>query len=292
MRYLDHITALNRHDLSGFRPLFVGGREVGWVRHAVAERLAREADLFEVGPFGVALGGAATTPAARGEAVAAALASLVADGAIEPPRGERYAVAERWGAPTLFEIDRAHVPVLGVRAYGVHLNGYVRRADGLHLWIGRRASDRIVAPGKLDNVVAGGQPAGLSVADNLRKECAEEAGFGPDLAGRARAAGFVSYCLETRVGLKPDTLFVYDLEIPETVVPTNQDGEIDAFMLWPAERVLETLRSGWDFKFNVALVLLDFAIRHGLITPDDEPEYEALARGLRHEPLAHPTHPA
>lgn len=292
MQYMDHITALNRHDLSGFRPLFVGGREIGWLRHALAERLAHEADLFEVGPFGVALGGAATSPDARSEAVAAALASLIADGTIEPPRGERYAVRDHWGGPVLFEVDRAHVPVLGVRAYGVHLNGYVLRPDGLYMWIGRRAADRAIAPGKLDNVVAGGQPAGLSVADNLTKECAEEAGFDADLAARARPAGVVSYCLETASGLKPDTLFVYDLEIPEHVTPVNQDGEIEAFMLWPMARVLETLRAGWDFKFNVPLVLLDFAVRHGLITPDDEPDYEHLVRGLRHDPLVHPTHPA
>lgn len=292
MRYLDHVLRLNRHDLSGFRPLFVEGREVGWVRHALAERLAAEAGIFDVGPFGLALAGSRLTPTARGEAVAAALASLVADGTIPPPYGERYAVTAHWGGPVLFTIDRAHAPVLGVRAYGVHVNGYVRRADGLFMWIGRRARDRAVAPGLLDNMVAGGQPAGLSLTDNLIKECEEEAGFGPDLARLGRPAGFVSYCLETAAGLKPDTLFVYDLEVPEGVEPVNRDGEIDGFMLWPVEQVLESLAQDGAFKFNVPLVILDFAVRHGLIDGDTDPDYEALVRGLRHDPLMHPTHGA
>lgn len=292
MRFLDHITVLNRHDLSGFRPLFVEGREVGWVRHGLAERLAAEAGIFDVGPFGLALSGGRLSPAARGEAVAAALSSLVADGTIPPPRGETYAVTGHWGGPVLFTLDRAHVPVLGVRARGVHVNGYVRRADGMDMWIGRRAADRLVAPGQLDNMVAGGQPAGLSLAENLIKECEEEAGFAPDLARRARPAGFVSYCLETQAGLKPDTLFVYDLEVPEGVQPVNQDGEIESFSLWPMERVLEALGQEGAFKFNVPLVILDFAVRHGFIDADTYDDYEALVRGLRHDPLMHPTHGA
>jgi hypothetical protein len=35
-----------------------------------------------------------------------------------------------------------------------------------------------------------------------------------------------------------------------------------------------------DFKFNCNLVLIDFFVRHGLIGPDD-PDYEAICRGLR-----------
>lgn len=38
-----------------------------------------------------------------------------------------------------------------------------------------------------------------------------------------------------------------------------------------------------DFKFNVNLVILDFALRHGLIGVDD-PEYTDVATGL-HRPL-------
>ena len=44
------------------------------------------------------------------------------------------------------------------------------------MWIGRRARDKPTFPGMLDNFVAGGQPIGIGLMDNLIKEAAEEAG--------------------------------------------------------------------------------------------------------------------
>jgi len=287
MSYMDHLRTLNTHDMSGFRPFFVAGQEVGWIRHAIADRLSQEGSreghgrVFEVGPFGVALCASLDTPTGRTSAVAAALAPLVAEGLAPPPRNELYPVVERWSAPPLFALDRAHVPLLGVQAFGVHLNGVVRRPDGLHMWVARRADDRAVAPGKLDNIVAGGQPVGLGLMENLVKECAEEAGLAPNVARQARPVGLISYCLETEAGLKPDTLFVFDLDLPEDVTPVNQDGEVSDFMLWPIERVLKTVRDSDAFKYNVPPVILDFAVRHGILSPDTTPEYVPLVQGLR-----------
>lgn len=294
MSYMHHIQALNAHDMGGFRPFFVAGREIGWVRHGIAERLGRAGagSAFDVGPFGLALNPSLWTPDARTAAVSQVLALLVAEGLAPPPRHELYPVVAQWAEPPLFALDRAHVPLLGVRAFGVHLNGFVRRPDGLYMWIAQRAEDRAVAPGKLDNMVAGGQPIGLGLMENLIKECAEEAGLAPHLARQAQPVGAVSYCLESDIGLKPDTLFVFDLDLPEDVTPVNQDGEIAAFMLWPIRQVLERLATTDDFKFNVPHVILDFALRHGVITPDETPEYVALVQGLRRAPvLFHPDAP-
>jgi len=279
--YLNHIHALNRHDMSGFRPFFVAGREVGWVRHTLAERLAEATTVFDVGPLGLSLRAELGDVDTRSVAVAEALTPLVDESVLPPRHGEMYAVSERWGEPVLFRLDRAHVAALGVRAHGVHMNGYVRRPDGLFLWVARRSEDRWVDPGKLDNLVAGGHAAGLSLWQTLVKECGEEAAIRPDLVRHARPAGLVSYCLEVDMGLRPDTLFVYDLELPADFEPRNTDGEISAFMLWPAEKVLETVRVTEAFKFNVPLVILDFAVRHGLLTADGEPEYSDIVHGLR-----------
>ena len=41
-------------------------------------------------------------------------------------RNETFDVAPRWGAPVVFRLDRGAVPFFGTRAYGVHLNGYLR----------------------------------------------------------------------------------------------------------------------------------------------------------------------
>jgi hypothetical protein len=77
-------------------------------------------------------------------------------------------------------------------------------------------------------------------------------------------------------------MFVYDLDVPADFTPHNRDGEIVRFELMPAETVLDRIRTTDDFKFNVNLVILDFAVRHGLLKPD-EPGYLDVASKL-HRP--------
>jgi 8-oxo-dGTP pyrophosphatase MutT (NUDIX family) len=163
------------------------------------------------------------------------------------------------------------------------LNGYHRRGDALYVWVGRRSPDKQVAPDKLDNLVAGGIGNGHGVEETLVKEAEEEASIPTELIRRAAPAGAVSYRMETQLGIRDDVLFVYDLETPEDFTPKNRDGEIVQFELMPARDVIERIRTTDDFKFNVNLVILDFAIRHGLLRPDD-PEYLDVATGL-HRPL-------
>jgi hypothetical protein len=56
------------------------------------------------------------------------------------------------------------------------------------------------------------------------------------------------------------------------------------------EEVLELVENTRRFKFNCALVIIDFMIRHGVIDAD-HPDYEALALGLRPQVrLASPGH--
>ena len=81
------------------------------------------------------------------------------------------------------------------------------------------------------------------------------------------------------MGLKPDVMFCYDLELPADFTPENTDGEIAEFFLWPAARVMEIVETSFDFKFNCNLVNLDFFVRHGLIPPDHR-DYIDIVRGL------------
>lgn len=281
MSFLDRIRACNAHDLSGFRPFEVEGTRVGWIRHALAEQLPGVDPGFVVTPERVAIAPEVRDFEARSTVLEHAAQYLVESGAVPELRGEYYAVAPRWGAEPLLRIDRAVVAQFGTAAYGLHVNGFVRRADGgIDLWVGRRARDRAVSPGKLDNLIAGGQPIGLSLAENLEKEAAEEAGIDAELARRAVPVGAVTYTLETPAGLKPDTLFLYDLELTPDFVPRNTDGEVEEFQLWPLERVAETVRDTEDWKFNVNLVIIDFLVRHGYLRPE-EPDYLEIVTGLR-----------
>ena len=280
MSLLDRVRACQAWRPEAYRPWTVGGSLVGRVPHALAERLRAFPDVFRVSDDGLALNPALDDFSSRSAAVDELVRALVAAGEIRRYRGEAYRVAPLWEGETLFTIDRGAVPVLGVRGYGVHVNGLVEGPHGLEMWIGRRARDKPNDPGKLDHLVAGGQPHGMTVFDNLVKEAAEEAGLPTALARRAAPVGAVSYRCERPDGLRDDVVFCYDLVLPPDFVPRNTDGEVESFELWPMETVAARLAESDDFKFNVALVIVDLMVRHGVLGPDD-PDYMAIVAGLR-----------
>ncbi len=282
MSFADHIRGCNNYDPGRVVPLVAGECRIGWLRRDNAAALARFPRVFAVEAERVRLVVEGDVDAVSA-AVDAVVEALVVERQVPKWRDETFDVMPRWGDQPLFRLDRGAVPFFGVRAYGVHLNGYRREGGRLHLWVGRRAPDKRVAPDKLDNIVAGGIGNGHGIADTLVKEGEEEAGMPPELTQRAMPVGAVSYLMETELGIRDDVLFVYDIEMPADFVPTNKDGEIVHFELMPADAVVERVRRTDDFKFNVNLVILDFALRHGLI-PVADPEYLDVASGL-HRPL-------
>ena len=199
--------------------------------------------------------------------------------------GEPYAVTAGGRDQAVCVIDRVAASAFGVRSFGQHLNGYVRRQGDTLMWIGRRAGDRRLFPGALDNMVAGGLPYGVSLHDNLLKECHEEAGVPADIAGQAVTVGAVSYNRVTESGFRPDLLYCNDLEVPEDFEPVNTDGEVASFELLSVDEVARIVRETDDFKLNCNLVIIDFLIRHGWLTPAS-PEYLGLLHGLRQSPVA------
>jgi hypothetical protein len=285
MSLFDRVRYCMRRDMRGFRPFQVDGARVGWLRHAFAERLCDFPGTFLVSPDSVRLEPRLDGFDARTRAVADVLEALRGESWLGVWRNEAYPVATSYYAPPLLQIERAAVPAFGVQAYGVHLNGYIGRGDDMRMWVARRSRFKPTAPGKLDHLVAGGQPIGVGLMQNLIKECEEEASLPADLARRARPVGAVSYLMENEEGLRNDILFNYDLEVPADFVPRNADGEIEEFFLWPIDRVIRVVSETEDFKFNVALVVVDFLFRHGFLDPEDR-EYLDVLHCLRSHPDA------
>jgi 8-oxo-dGTP pyrophosphatase MutT (NUDIX family) len=282
MSFVDRIRHCNSYDPARAIPLRARGHRIGWLRRDNAELLKRHDRVFKVKRNSAELIARGGCEQVSGD-VDAVVEALVAERNIPKWRSETFDVGPRWGEAPILRLDRGAVPFFGVRAYGVHVNGYRRDGDRYSLWIGRRASNKQVAPGKLDNLVAGGIGDGHTAAETLTKEAEEEASIAPELIARAVAAGALTYRMETRLGIRDDVMFVYDLEIPDDFVPANGDGEIAGFELMGLADILERIRTTTDFKFNVNLVILDFAIRHGALRPDD-PEYLDIVSGL-HRPL-------
>ena len=238
-------------------------------------------DLFSFSEKGyVSLQQHLRTYGQRSAAIEGVLSALFA--AKEHPylMNELYPVTARTREEALFEIDRSAAALFGLRTFAQHVNGIVRKHDGLYMWLGRRAVDKGTFPGMLDQLVAGGLPVAENFQSNLNKECSEEADIGIELAQAAVPVGALSYNIDNERGYKYDTLYCYDLELPEDFTPRCTDGEVSEFMLLPIAEVQQIVLETDDFKPNCNLVVIDFLLRHGMITPEHD-EYLDLLTGLR-----------
>ena len=280
MSYLHQIKACNGYTLKDFRPFYVDEVQIGHIQSSFAEKLRSWPAVFRVSPAAVYLAPDLHSFATRTEKVKTVLKALLEEGILPRWHGEEYSVTASSREAALFAIDRGAAPYFGIRAFGQHLNGFVNDGGQLKIWIGRRSPNKWNAPDKLDNLVAGGVPHGVPLRENLAKECWEEAAIPLELAAQAVSVGYISYRMETAQGFKPDVMYCYDLELPPDFVPQCQDGEVEEFYLWPVEKVAALVRETNSFKKNCNLVIIDFLIRRGFITPE-HPDYLEMVAGLR-----------
>ena len=253
---------------------------------AMAEGAARKATV------GVRLAPDDSSVSTRTETVAALVRELVLDGAI--PKGKlrnelqdvRY-LSDGWVGPggpdPPLRLERGAMVHFGVPSYGVHVNGYVRNPDQPDdprpwaVWVAKRSMSKATYPGKLDQMVAGGQPSEISFLENVQKECEEEASLPPEVIDRIRSAGLVRYRYAARKGLSTKILATFDVEMPNGLIPVCGDGEVEGFELMKVDDLIESVRSHLDaWKPNSALVMIEFMMRHGFLQVD-EPGYVEIA---------------
>jgi len=253
-----------------------------------------------------------TTCESRTRAVAAVMETLKEDGIVKGWRDELYPVSDSFYNPPYFLMERAATELLGVLSYGVHINGILlpeREPTGANdddnniakdehplMWMARRSKSKSKYPSMLDHIVAGGQPAGLSLMENAIKECEEEAGIPPSIArpGNLRPAGVVSYeeakrCeIDSKDGIdffhtiSRVVLFNYDLYLPKEFVPKPVDGEVEDFFLWSIDQIKESMAPDFcdPIKPNCYLVIIDYLLRMGYVSPDTNGYLDVL-RELR-----------
>ncbi|MFS3134832.1 NUDIX domain-containing protein [Gluconacetobacter sacchari] len=267
--FIRHLDSCNTARLPGARaPFRLGDAPAGWIAPDLVPELERRGLRRQSGTLVL------DDPAAL-----EALGETLAANGVYRSHHEMFDVAPTADAAPVARIDRGALPLFGLIAHGVHMNGLVRHPDGPHLWVGRRAMTKRLDPGKLDHLVAGGIPAGHTPRQALEKEAAEEAGIAPGLIARATPAACIRYAMDRPEGLRRDVLHCYDLDLPPDFVPVPTDGEVESFMLIPLREAWRIVRDGDAFKFNVNLVLIDLFLRHGLIDPDS-PGGRRLRAGL------------
>lgn len=140
-----------------------------------------------------------------------------------------------------------------------------------------------IHPNKLDTAVAGGIKAEHSPLECIIAEADEEASLPADFVRKnACATGTISYVTKnTKTGLiHPNVLDIFDIKLPSTMIPKPQDDEVSEFHLLSIEEVKESMLRQ-EFKPNCALVMIDFAVRQGIITPENEADYVEITTRLR-----------
>jgi 8-oxo-dGTP pyrophosphatase MutT (NUDIX family) len=259
------------------------GRLMLW---QLQQRLSRFSELLEVTDDEVVMRPQFRSVEERSRAFLVMEEELKREGAFPFWQDEFYAAKTTFCSPTLFAYHRGVGPYFGLSQFATHLNGFVRdKETGVvtHVWIATRSASKKRWPLMRDTIVGGGLPAGMTALENMVKEAEEEAGLAPAWTrSRFVAAGSISYVSKHPYGLTNDTMLIFDVELPNDVVPANQDGEVESFDLLPVQDALAQLWSEPErFKPDVCLLLLDFFVRHGVLTADNFADYEELQRALR-----------
>ncbi|MEO8384355.1 MAG: DUF4743 domain-containing protein [Betaproteobacteria bacterium] len=262
-------------------PFTVEGVLVGWMKRSFTEHLAEWPEYFSVRPRGVGMLGDFETPLHRSVAIAEVVESLATETVINGWRGELVTVAESFYSPPLFHIERAATRYFGLTMYASHLNGLTMKGDEMYMWLGTRADNKSIDPGKLDNLAAGRISRGMGAIDTLVKESYEEAGIAPELARNAHCAGVVRCKREVEEGMHHEIMFVHDILLHADFVPQNKDGEVSAFQCVPFAEILTKLEENPDeFTVDAALVALDCLIRRGYFK-SDRTDYLDIIHAMR-----------
>jgi hypothetical protein len=240
----------------------VAGREVGSLDDPGAAALAAWPEAFRAD----ADGGLSLHVAAgeRNAVLASVNNALRSQGLIRAWRDEPYALFDRTGMLCGI-IERASSRFWGALTFGAHANGYV--ADLVtgrpsHLWIARRSWTKATDPGMLDNLVGGGVPHGQTPRQALQREAWEEG------AGWRNCRPACRPCPEPAPDqLLHERLYPYDLCAgrPGATKPGRRVAE---HHLLPVQAAFNHAASG-AMTTDAALATLDFALRHGLLPPDE-----------------------
>lgn len=194
-------------------------------------------------------------------------------------------------------VERFTASLFGINTRGAHLTAFVRDPAGGgavdKIWIARRSRTLFTYPGLLDSAVAGGVKADDAPLDCMLAESDEEARLRRDVvAPRLTATGVVTLANRNpRTELiHGEILYVYDLDLSPPagadaeelgLVPLpGDDGEVEEFLLMDWQEVVRRMKAG-EFKPNVCAVMIDFGIRHGLVTPETELQYVEICNRLR-----------
>lgn len=291
MSFLQRIRSCNEFSTKGYLPFVVSDELIGWARQSFVRELQAYDSVFKITTEQFGFVDDLSTAESRTNAITPVVETLHKQGIVDSWVDEIYAITNSFEDAPFFYMERAAVAYFGVRSYGVHINGLVQKPNGIHIWIARRTKQKPFWPGKLDQIVAGGQPADIGLMENVIKESAEEANIPEYIAKTAELVSEIHYLgkntlkkspkdsVNDMLGINSDTIFAYDLWLPEDFIPENTDGEVDEFILMPLEEMAQLTETTNEFKNNCNLVNIDLLIRQRIID-ENHPDYVAINEEL------------
>jgi 8-oxo-dGTP pyrophosphatase MutT (NUDIX family) len=182
---------------------------------------------------------------------------LKKQGLISGWRDEAYSWLDTWGHER-FRMERAAFRVLGLHSRACHINGYTQ---GRELILGKRSATKATDPNMLDNIAAGGISADETLQQCVIRELWEEAGVPKELSNLVEPVGHIHVRrVVSPKGLHDESLYTYDLLLPEDFSPKNQDGEVADFIKVPWSLAAELILDG-ELTPDAAAVTADFLLR-------------------------------
>ena len=165
-----------------------------------------------------------------------------------------------FGIKNIFKIDRKLLSILGLPQYGIHGNAWSREKNKVFFHFAKRSPNLDDFPGYYDNLFAGGQPLGISILDNLKKEAFEEAGIKNILKKNLTKGRTVNYFHEHQDKIHSGIIFNYHLKI-DNINFCNMDGEVESFISEDAFEIYKLLESN-TLKPNCIIPIADFFLRN------------------------------
>ncbi|EEH22625.1 hypothetical protein PABG_04836 [Paracoccidioides brasiliensis Pb03] len=208
-------------------------------------------------------------------------------------RDELYPIYVPGTTDLLASMERSAACLFGILTFGIHMTAYTVKDGQIMIWVPVRSETKSTFPGMMDNSVAGGITTGETPFECMLREAMEEASLEREVAEKAIACGCLTYIYirdknaggETGV-VQPECEYIYDLKLEPDIILQPKDGEVGEFFLMSIPEVIEALEAG-KLKPNCAVVMIDFLMRHGKITPEEEKDYIEISARI-HRRLGFP----
>jgi 8-oxo-dGTP pyrophosphatase MutT (NUDIX family) len=168
-------------------------------------------------------------------------------------REEQLAVTDAQGR-RIGTVERAVVRVLGITTAAVHLVG---QAEDGRFWVQQRAWSKANDPGMWDTLMGGMISGADTLASALERETWEEAGLRLEELRNIVRGGHVDIrrpCDDGHgAGYVAERIDWYHCTVPDGLVPLNQDGEVEQFVLMDESEMLQKMYAG-EFTSEAALI--------------------------------------